>query len=268
MSSSSYYSSSHSSDIDDDLVCPITQRRFKNPVIASDGITYEKSAIKKWMEKQKTSPMRLPGLLTDELIPNVEIIQKLQHKKEKRTKRKKAAMRITRQAIKTTQKSNDVLSSKINELIRHIEYLEKVIRKEPRLSSSSIQITLLDDYIQSQDFLRDIAVDSTGHFCLNFINQNDNTLRGAGRSLNWYSMNEDKYQDIEINTDQIKSMLDGVRDPIKFIRLVLKLVRKITNTFQKGAADKFVIQIQPKFYFFRFDRDFYFSKIPKIIEKL
>ena len=38
-----------------DLVCPITQEIFNNPVVASDGNTYEKQAIKTWFDAQRNS---------------------------------------------------------------------------------------------------------------------------------------------------------------------------------------------------------------------
>jgi ankyrin len=39
------------------LICPITQFIIKDPVIAEDGIVYEKDAITEWLSKNDTSPM-------------------------------------------------------------------------------------------------------------------------------------------------------------------------------------------------------------------
>ena len=39
------------------LQCPITLSLMRNPVTASDGQTYEKEAIEKWMERNKFSPI-------------------------------------------------------------------------------------------------------------------------------------------------------------------------------------------------------------------
>lgn len=47
-----------------DIICPITQQIFNEPVIASDGFCYEKEAILSWLEKNNTSPM------TREIIDN------------------------------------------------------------------------------------------------------------------------------------------------------------------------------------------------------
>mmetsp|Transcript_15984 Transcript_15984/g.18216 ORF Transcript_15984/g.18216 Transcript_15984/m.18216 type:complete len:351 (+) Transcript_15984:144-1196(+) len=38
-----------------DLICPITQEIFTNPVVTSDGHTYEKHAIRTWINAQKDS---------------------------------------------------------------------------------------------------------------------------------------------------------------------------------------------------------------------
>ncbi|XP_043851609.1 WD repeat, SAM and U-box domain-containing protein 1 isoform X2 [Dromiciops gliroides] len=60
-----------SSGIPDEFLCPITRELMKEPVIASDGYSYEKEAIENWISKKKrTSPMTnlvLPSLI---LTPN------------------------------------------------------------------------------------------------------------------------------------------------------------------------------------------------------
>jgi hypothetical protein len=39
-----------------ELVCPITQELFSEPVMAGDGHTYERTAIENWFQIKKTSP--------------------------------------------------------------------------------------------------------------------------------------------------------------------------------------------------------------------
>jgi len=39
------------------LLCPITRALFSDPVIASDGHTYERYAIQNWISQRKTSPI-------------------------------------------------------------------------------------------------------------------------------------------------------------------------------------------------------------------
>ncbi|CAF1637615.1 unnamed protein product [Adineta ricciae] len=53
-----------------DLVCPITGQLFGDPVIATDGHTYEKSAIKRWLRSSATSPTTREPVFKDRLIPN------------------------------------------------------------------------------------------------------------------------------------------------------------------------------------------------------
>lgn len=42
--------------IRDEFLCPITYELFREPVVAWDGHTYEKSAIEKWLLNRDTSP--------------------------------------------------------------------------------------------------------------------------------------------------------------------------------------------------------------------
>lgn len=56
---------------DSPLDCPITCERMVDPVIASDGFTYERAAIEKWFaEGRKTSPMTNVVLTSSVLVPN------------------------------------------------------------------------------------------------------------------------------------------------------------------------------------------------------
>jgi len=40
-----------------DIICPITQQIFREPVVVSDGHIYEEYAIRKWIIEHETSPM-------------------------------------------------------------------------------------------------------------------------------------------------------------------------------------------------------------------
>lgn len=55
----------------EDLKCPITREIMEDPVIASDGHSYERAAIEMWFVKNRcTSPMTNQLLVSLELIPN------------------------------------------------------------------------------------------------------------------------------------------------------------------------------------------------------
>ncbi|KAK3064796.1 hypothetical protein LTS18_003846 [Coniosporium uncinatum] len=49
--------SSNSFSVPNEYVCPISQELLEDPVTAADGMTYERSAIERWPQIRKTSPM-------------------------------------------------------------------------------------------------------------------------------------------------------------------------------------------------------------------
>ncbi len=58
--------------------CPITQLAFTDPVIASDGYLYERSAIKKWFEDHDTSPLtglKIPNTLITNHVLRSEMLE-------------------------------------------------------------------------------------------------------------------------------------------------------------------------------------------------
>ncbi|XP_078334670.1 WD repeat, SAM and U-box domain-containing protein 1-like isoform X2 [Crassostrea virginica] len=66
--------------IPDEYLCPITRELMKDPVMAEDGYTYERSAIQGWIDKGKdTSPMTSIPLKTKQLIPNRSLKMLIQH---------------------------------------------------------------------------------------------------------------------------------------------------------------------------------------------
>ncbi len=58
-----------------DLVwlCPITQERMRDPVIAADGHTYERAAIEQWLRQSATSPVSRAPMKAAALIPNIAL---------------------------------------------------------------------------------------------------------------------------------------------------------------------------------------------------
>lgn len=53
--------------------CPLTRKVMKDPVVAPDGYTYERSAIEAWLEKHDVSPITNEDLTgrRKELVPNM-----------------------------------------------------------------------------------------------------------------------------------------------------------------------------------------------------
>lgn len=71
--------------IRDEFICPITYELMRDPVVASDGHTYEKAAIDKWLKHHQISPrtnepmapLTIPNYNMKKLIQ--DIIDEVQH---------------------------------------------------------------------------------------------------------------------------------------------------------------------------------------------
>jgi U-box domain len=61
----------------DEFLCPITYELLREPVVALDGHTYEKSAIEKWLKSNHTSP-RSGEIMEDSIIPNTNLKKLIQ----------------------------------------------------------------------------------------------------------------------------------------------------------------------------------------------
>lgn len=68
----------------DEFLCPITLDLMTDPVMASDGYTYERSVIEDWFKKgHKTSPKTNQTLQYDFLIPNYNLKSLIQEYKKR-----------------------------------------------------------------------------------------------------------------------------------------------------------------------------------------
>ena len=56
-----------------DLTCPITGDILKDPVVATDGHTYERAAIERWLTDHQTSPLTNAPLASKQLVPNLRL---------------------------------------------------------------------------------------------------------------------------------------------------------------------------------------------------
>jgi len=59
--------------LEEDYYCPITNGLMIDPVIGTDGHTYEKSAIEEWLKQNQTSPITRQTMKITELIPNIAL---------------------------------------------------------------------------------------------------------------------------------------------------------------------------------------------------
>ena len=65
-----------------ELSCPITCELMQDPVVAADGMTYEKVAIERWLESHGTSPMTGEALEHKFLNPNLFVRGKIHRLQE------------------------------------------------------------------------------------------------------------------------------------------------------------------------------------------
>lgn len=74
-------------DIKDEFICPLSKEPMEDPVmIATSGITYERSMIEQWLENNQTCPItRKPSKISD-LVPNILIRQLIEN--ESKTNKK------------------------------------------------------------------------------------------------------------------------------------------------------------------------------------
>ncbi|CAF1343186.1 unnamed protein product, partial [Didymodactylos carnosus] len=59
----------------DILRCPITLDLFRDPVLAQDGHTYERTAIEQWIRRNGTSPLTRQPLAIEHIYPNYKVKQ-------------------------------------------------------------------------------------------------------------------------------------------------------------------------------------------------
>jgi hypothetical protein len=59
--------------VPEELLCPITLVPMTDPVIGSDGRTYERSAITAWLKDHKTSPITREPMSPSSLKPNYAV---------------------------------------------------------------------------------------------------------------------------------------------------------------------------------------------------
>lgn len=63
--------------IPEEYICPLAQKIMYEPVIASDGNTYEREAIDTWLKNHNSSPLTRKKLESKLLIPSLTIEKKI-----------------------------------------------------------------------------------------------------------------------------------------------------------------------------------------------
>lgn len=75
-------------DLPESFICPINGTLMRNPVICTDGHSYEKSAIEEWFKRSNKSPLT-NIIVSNVLIPNITLRKSIEefieiHKKSNR----------------------------------------------------------------------------------------------------------------------------------------------------------------------------------------
>lgn len=68
-----YGNTNDDNEAPDAFCCPITHDVLRDPVVACDGYSYERDAIKEWLQKHDTSPMTNEKMESKNLIPNLAL---------------------------------------------------------------------------------------------------------------------------------------------------------------------------------------------------
>ena len=110
-----------SSEVPDELRCPIGYELFKDPVLAGDGFNYERAQIVRWFQNHATSPKTNAVLPNTTLTPNHELRTRCLEWKELHSTEagfKKQLIAITG-ALLTAETPADALAavSKIGDLL-------------------------------------------------------------------------------------------------------------------------------------------------------
>lgn len=134
-------------------VCPITQEIMQDPVVASDGHTYERAAITDWQKSKSTSPItREP--ITAEFKPNValkkqiEETHRLAREKAQAEKGKARAEKEKKQAEKKTKKA---ISKKESTEARLARLEEMMLRQEEQVAAQNAYVARLEEKLDIQE---------------------------------------------------------------------------------------------------------------------
>ena len=65
-------------EVPDGFECPITSNLMVDPVITSDGHTYERYAIERWLSTNDTSPLTGARLISKNMVPNIALRKMIQ----------------------------------------------------------------------------------------------------------------------------------------------------------------------------------------------
>jgi len=65
-------------DVPTEFLCPITQEKMRRPVVAADGISYERAAIERWLHEHSRSPTFNTELKHKHLVDNINLRKRIE----------------------------------------------------------------------------------------------------------------------------------------------------------------------------------------------
>jgi len=147
--------------IPEHFICPISSEIFKDPVMASDGQTYEKKEITKWIKKQgksATSPMTGLKLKSKVLIPNHSMRSQIAawQQNNKNGKHLEKAFKDLVGVLMTASSSEELIRV-INNISNAIQSSDKVLvtmKKLDKWTSIVDDELLTDEAVSSFDVLK------------------------------------------------------------------------------------------------------------------
>lgn len=101
-----------------DILCPISREVFELPLLCSDGFSYEKSFITKWVNEHKLSPMLGSELATTSLLENKALFFYLTAYKGMK-QRLIVSRNQPKETVAEEEKSSPELKAKLKEIVNH-----------------------------------------------------------------------------------------------------------------------------------------------------
>ena len=101
-------------DDDDNLICPITQEYFRDPVIAEDGRLYEREAITRWINEHGTSPFTRQVLNVNHLQTDDEVKKRADQRKRLSVSYNRETNQIQLPPIRTSR--NMRFTNRVNDI--------------------------------------------------------------------------------------------------------------------------------------------------------
>ena len=109
------------------FVCPITFQIMENPVVATDGYTYEKQAIEHWLETKMTSPLTNLKMPNKTLIPNYTIKSLIVAYKEKKKKKREELLKASKRCFLLYSEILSPLKDEFDKLLKQYKTEKRLI---------------------------------------------------------------------------------------------------------------------------------------------